>query len=214
MRINSSLVLAGAVLATSLTAVKFSPAAGSGLMVRPKASSAVVANPGVMVRSKPSSALKKLIVAPLSQQIVMTAEKFKGQKVGPGQCTDFVSEVLRLCNARGIAYETWTVTENGQVKKIDSFGWGKQMPSATPQAANIIQFESCHFEYNTGNSWGSYAYGSPHHTAIIKSVNGSVLTLLHQNVDGSVDRSQVREQTIDLSWLKSGHYRVYEAIGQ
>ena len=183
MRTYSSLMLAGAVLATSLTAVNFAQAAG-----------------------------------PLDQQIVNTAQGFMGKRVGSGQCTDFVSEVLRLSNAKGITYEKWTVVVNKKVTKIDSYGWGKRYvqlgknrPPLRPKAGNIMQFESCHFEYRNANSWGSYDYGIPHHTAIVKSVNGSVVTLLHQNAPVG---GPVVEATIDLSWLKSGHYKFYEAIPQ
>ena len=252
MRTYFSIVSAGIVLATCLTGVNFSPAADPGLMVRPNRSSRAVADPGLVERSKPSSAvtanpdltvspkpssaakklaekpsaLNKQVGATLNTQIALTAEKFKGQMVGAGKAADFVSEVLRLCNAQGRKYEIWNMPVSAtQMQHIGSDGWGKEVAqysahygtfNRTFEVGHIIQFESCYFEVDNrsrglSNDW--WIFG--HHTAIVTRVEkGTVLTLLYQNINNGTGWEVVKEHVIDLNDLKRGSWKLYEALPQ
>jgi hypothetical protein len=48
--------------------------------------------------------------------------------------------------------------------------------------------------------------GAPHHTAIIESVNGSTITMLHQNVNGV---RTVSRMTLNLATKTGGSYTFY-----
>ncbi len=56
--------------------------------------------------------------------------------------------------------------------------------------------------------------GDPIHTAIVASVNGTRVTVIHQNVDGqtAIQKSRVRAQEFDLSKRVSGSCIVYRAV--
>jgi hypothetical protein len=85
---------------------------------------------------------------------------------------------------------------------------GKNLTPVQPKAGYIIQFESCFFQ--KGSS--SWTLGSPHHTSIVESANGRVVTLLRQNMEGDINKSRVREDTIDLASPQSGNFALYMAV--
>ena len=154
----------------------------------------------------------------LEQKIVTNAQTKLNKKIGDGQCTAFVSDVLKETGAQPMTKVTKQVVENGAVKKIESYSWGKHRVSlgknakpVMPQPGNIIQFESCVIK-NANSSWN---LGFPHHTSIVKSADGRKVTVLHQNMEGGdVSKSKVREDTIDLAGVVSGRYYIYAVVPQ
>jgi hypothetical protein len=151
----------------------------------------------------------------LEQKIVARAQQKLNKRIGDGQCTSFVSEVLAEVNAQPVAPTKSVVVENGKVKKIDSYAWGTQIislgkrrPPVSPKPGNILQFENCVIN----NGYSTWTLGSPHHTSIVVRAEGRKVTVLHQNMEGDLSKSHVREDTFDLAGLKSGSYRVYAAV--
>ena len=123
-----------------------------------------------------------------------------------GECTDLVVASLAASNGQpgnfsNSPFYTWGRLVK-PVSKESSTG-KKLAPKLYPEAGYIIQFENCHFA--TANSSNDF----PKHTAIIEHVSGSVLTLLHQNVNGN--RTVVRS-TLDMSTLKSGTFQYFSPL--
>jgi len=113
------------------------------------------------------------VLASLNERVRMHAESLLGSQVGGGECTDLVNEVLRFCNAKQI-----------HIRSDGQYEWGQAIPLYKKEGGlfvipgDILQFENV--ELKGGGS--SYKY--PHHTAIVRSANGKVIELLHQNVNG------------------------------
>jgi hypothetical protein len=155
----------------------------------------------------------------LPSRIVNYAEGRKGKKVDaagrtlegnadvPAECTDLVKAALDQAGAKP-----------GDFTDPNNYVWGKLEPRRLSRPGttgaryvitygDIIQFESCVFRKPDGSY--TWTMGTPHHTAIVKSVNSSVVTLLHQNAPRG---GPVREETLDLGWVTTGTYKVYTPI--
>jgi hypothetical protein len=149
------------------------------------------------------------------QKLVEYGRSKIGQKVNLGQggeCTEFVIQGLEVAGGRPMEHTTITVVRNNKPTQLPTYDWGvrylalgkKTKPQLQlPKAGCIVQFEECTF------SKDGYSWNFPHHTAIVESVNGTMVTLLHQNVDGSLENSQVRRQTVDFSGRTGGRYIIY-----
>jgi hypothetical protein len=142
--------------------------------------------------------------------VVRYAVGHLGKKVGGGQCTDLVNAALNYAGAKEIEIRQASAHEIKRGWASDAnevYDWGqevKPLPARlyAPYAGQIIQFERCVFQKPDG----SRTFNMPHHTAIVGSADGYTVTLLHQNAGGD---GSVRLDTLDLNWLKSGHFRVY-----
>jgi hypothetical protein len=66
-----------------------------------------------------------------------------------------------------------------------------------------LQFENVKLE--SPNRWDEF----PHHTAIVASASGNVVTLYHQNVNGDM---RVQSGVYDLSTKVRGLIRAYRPI--
>jgi len=147
--------------------------------------------------------------AALMKNIVKFAQSKVGQKILRGECTDLVTEALRLNRGQQLTHDNADVTLNGQTTSIPSYRWGTRVLTPkgklnVPTAGCIVQFEQCTFKKN-GSTWVMF-----HHTAIVESVSGTKVTLLQQNMDGSLDRSVVRRDVVDFSGKVNGSYRVFK----
>jgi hypothetical protein len=130
------------------------------------------------------------VLASLNERIRMHAESLLGKQVGGGECTDLVNETLGFCNAKQL-----------RVLADGSYEWGQNvaLTDAKGNAAvipgDILQFENVVFK------GGGYTYNYPHHTAIVRSVNGKQIELLHQNVNNV---RRVLTGSINLDHLHPG----------
>jgi hypothetical protein len=106
-----------------------------------------------------------------------------------GECTHLVEAALRAAGA-------WTGS---------NYVWGTQVSNIQP--GDIIQFTDTKFT-GPNLTWSTAIPG--HHTAIVKSVNGSRVILVHQN-DGErkVHVGILGGKELDLNWPHSGSYIVY-----
>jgi hypothetical protein len=147
----------------------------------------------------------KVKQAALMKNIVKYAQSKLGQKILRGECTDLVTEALRVHRGEGIKHSSFNSFLTGKPVRVETYTWGTQelktSRKAIPAVGSIVQFEGCKFSSN-GSTWNF-----PHHTAIVEAVNGTKVTLLHQNMDGSLSRSKVRRDVVDFSGKTAGrHY--------
>jgi hypothetical protein len=124
------------------------------------------------------------ILAPLNERVRMHAESLIGKQVGRGECWDLAKEALAFCKAK-------TPGEAG----YGIYEFGKKVALKDVLPGDILQFENVVFKGN-----GS-TYNYPHHTAIVRGVNGKTIELLHQNVNNI---RRVQTGTIDLNHLQPG----------
>jgi CHAP domain-containing protein len=126
--------------------------------------------------------------AMVGARVVMIAPGFVGQTVGGGECTDFVDTVLALA-----------VAQPG-----NNYVWGT--PTDQIQAGDIIQFWKTQFTGPNGAAWGT----TDKHTAIVLGVNGTRVTLIHQNFP----ERMVTKGDYDLGWPHTGTYNIYQPISK
>ena len=122
------------------------------------------------------------------------AMSMRGKKVGKGECTDLVSMYLAYSTAVG-----------GNFKDYRNYIWGG-IPNGV-RAGDIIQFEYCKFQWKSGNT--TYYVNMDHHTAIIASVSGTTVKLLHQNAPIG---GPVKLQTLNLSTKTQGTFRFWRPV--
>jgi len=145
---------------------------------------------------------------------VAAAKRYVGKKVGDGGCSRFVDQVLIDTKGQPLVLRPKNASEKLKEKNLgyklpDQISvWGnkdirlvdrsKRSPPPTYRAGQILQFENCYFEKKRADGSLQQFWDFPHHTAIIKSASGSVVTMLHQNAPLG---SPVHEDTLDLRLL-------------
>src|SRR5262245_52966334 len=179
-----------------------------GLMCRKiwaLASAAILIGP--LVGAQPAQAQTKgervprpgpgLDVVDHEKMIVNFAVKNLGNKIGGGECTDLVNAALDYAG----------------MKRGDNYSWGTKIRGVRRiyKPGYIIQFENCHFAKPDGTK----TWTMPHHTSIVKSANGSYVTLLHQNAPKGGPGTEI---SLDLAWLtpnadgKSSSIQLYAPV--
>jgi hypothetical protein len=147
---------------------------------------------------------RDLLVRSLPTQIVRIADQMRNKKIGRGECTDFVIEVLKQAGAKPGDFGDYRNYVWG-VKRIKRLGKG---PHNWAAPGNIIQFEDCYFKMTESNgSWRDF--NMPHHTAIVVKCTGSVVTILHQNAPLG---GPVREDVLDLASKQRGAYKIWVPV--
>jgi hypothetical protein len=145
---------------------------------------------------------------------VAAAKRHLGKKLGGGGCSEFVNQVLVDTKGQPLVLRPKRVDEKLKEKNLgyrlpDQISiWGqkdirlvnrsKPSPPPTYKAGQILQFENCRFEKKRADGSLERDWEFPHHTAIIESADGSVVTILHQNAPLG---SPVHEDTLDLRLL-------------
>jgi hypothetical protein len=137
------------------------------------------------------------------------------------QCTYLVEAALAAAGAKQLEIQKATPADKKLGSADEIYVWGRRPPvglgkngrRALPQAGWIIQFEKCRFEKKDAQGNVVQYWNMPHHTAIIKKANGTLITVLHQNAGGN---GSVKEDTFDLKWLvrtthlpKTNNYWLY-----
>src|SRR6266545_3177081 len=125
----------------------------------------------------------------LNQRVVQFAADHLGKKVGDGECATLIVEALRTTGAAAPVGDS-----EGR------FTFGKPIERKALTAGDLIHFEKARFEHKSadgGFSWAEF----PLHTAIVQRVQGTRVTLLHQNYGG---KRTVQRLTLDLADLKRG----------
>lgn len=131
--------------------------------------------------------------AAVSGGVVNYAASHMGQMIGNGQCWSLVDAALAAAGA----------VRPGQ-RNFDTYVFGQEVyRNFLP--GDILQFENVRFQ--TPSRTDNF----PHHTAIVGAVNGNVLTIYQQNVNGDM---HVQTGVIDMSTKVSGLIRAYRPIPQ
>lgn len=148
--------------------------------------------------------------AKVKQKLVEYAQSRVDEKVGSGHCSELVSAALEAAGGRAMTHVTHRMPDGKKFVPLTSYAWGQRVVSlgkriqpVMPTPGSIVQFEDCYF------SGEGYEFRFPHHTAIVEGVEGTMVTLLHQHSDGSIDNAKVTRQAVDFSTRSSGHYFVY-----
>lgn len=125
----------------------------------------------------------------LNTKVLQYAQSKMGQKVGRGECWDLANEALGAAGAKQPG-------RNGYATYV----FGSQVALTSVKPGDILQFENVNFKHTDKNgSWSTNSF--PHHTAVVRSVSGGTISILHQNVGG--DR-RVQAGTLVLSDRQPG----------
>lgn len=121
----------------------------------------------------------------------------KGKVIGDGECTALVEMHLAVSGATP-----------GNFKDPKHYIWGAVPNGWVP--GDVLQFEDCYFEWKEGNA--TYKKNTDHHTAVIVSLQGTVVELVHQNspkggpvVVTKLDLKSKQRGTI-IGWRPVGDY--------
>lgn len=123
----------------------------------------------------------------LNRKVLEFAYNHLGQQVAGGQCWALGAEALDYAGAappRGVVF-------------------GKEVPLKDALPGDILEFSNAVVVNPDGSRW---TFGTPFHTAIVNSREGTRMTILQQNVNGLL---KVEQTTIDLANLKSGSVTAY-----
>jgi hypothetical protein len=150
----------------------------------------------------------------LRGKIIAYGESHMGKRIGGGECTDFVNAALAAAGAKQIDIEKTPASLVKAGYPAQTYVWGRAEPIVPKQeeilgvpvlpkglpdlnrlAGAILQFEDCTFKKPDGTQ----TWSMPHHSAIVKSAHGTVVTLLQQNAPTG---GPVSETTLDLKWLQ------------
>jgi hypothetical protein len=115
-----------------------------------------------------------------------------GYSIGDGQCTRLAEAALAAVGA----------------KPGNGFVWGRPLKAGEAmRLGDIIQFKSFVIK-DGGYTWN---LGIPDHTAIVAGINGTKVSVFHQNTNGepAVIKSRIVGQQYDFSKRDSGSYIVY-----
>jgi hypothetical protein len=133
----------------------------------------------------------------LDAKILAYAQSKLGTKVGDGQCTRLIDFALVDVGAK----------PGTNFNQPGFYVWGTKLAAGEKMApGTIIQFQpGTKFQTATSSLWMDSVFG---HAGIIESVNGNIVTILNQNMQGS----PVIRTTFDLSTMVAGGFSVYHAI--
>jgi hypothetical protein len=156
--------------------------------------------------------------SPLNQRIVDFAKANVGQQVTNGECAALAFEALKHSGGRtknafkdypAIGDYVWGAfvysLEIKDGKQQEEVGKGTQI-----LPGDIMQFRDAKFKGKKAK--GTYSWSTPHHTAVIVSVNTKKeVGVLHQNVEG---KKIVMEKTFQLNDLQAGWVRIYRPVAK
>lgn len=128
-------------------------------------------------------------VASLNQAVLNYAQSVVGRTIGNGQCTELAIEALQSAGAQSNQGYTWGTALRG-VEDL--------------QPGDVLQMHDARFEYPSGAS----AWSTGPHTAIVTSVQGSVIQVLEQNISGS----PVQAGQYDARYLTAGRLEFYRPV--
>ncbi len=125
----------------------------------------------------------------INKAIVRFAVGQLGRQVGNGECWTLAAEALRAAGA--------------EPPRVYDFGQEIELDDVTP--GDILQFTSARFDNPNGSY---YIMGAPNHTAIVYTVTGDQVFLLHQNFGTRT----VTTLDINFNNMTSGEVQAYRAI--
>lgn len=167
----------------------------------------LVSAAGTIAAQQPDRRMQRSVMEMIVQ---FAANQVDQEGVGDGHCTDLVNAAYWYSGAQPMTQVTHRIREGKNFVPLSTCDWGqrfvplgKSNKPLIPHAGCVVQFEGCGFSTDGDD------LNFDHHSAIVESANGTMVTLIHQNVDGSLGDSKVRRQTVDFSGKVRGHYFVY-----
>jgi hypothetical protein len=130
----------------------------------------------------------------LNEKVVRFARDHLGEQVGNGECWTLVDGALRFAGAH-----------RPGTRGYGTYVFGRKISAAALTPGDIIQFEGVRLERRTASGLQSWQ-NLRHHTIIVARVQGSRVTVLHQNYAGS---RVVQETTLDLADVVRGSVVYY-----
>jgi hypothetical protein len=125
----------------------------------------------------------------VNQGVLQYAQSVVGRKIGNGQCTELAIAALQAAGAR----------------PNSGYTWGTQLRSVNElQPGDVVQLHDARFEYANG-SWSA---STGPHTAIVTSVQGSVIQVLEQNISSS----PVQAGQYDVTYMTAGRIEFYRPV--
>ena len=152
----------------------------------------------------------------LNQRIVDFAKANIGQQVTNGECAALAFEALKHSGGK-----TKNAFKDFPAKGDyvwGSFVYSLEIKDGKPEEqvgkgmqilpGDIMQFRDAKFKGKKGK--GTYIFSTPHHTAVITSVNTNKdIGVLQQNIQG---KKFVTEMTFHLNDLQTGWVRIYRPV--
>jgi hypothetical protein len=126
----------------------------------------------------------------LNRRVLQFALSQLGKQVGNGECWTLADQAIKRAGARP------TVV----------FNFGRQILLADIKPGDILQFKSVKFQ--TGNF--TYLFGTPDHTAIVLGVQGTKVSILHQNFGKKI----VSTLTVDFETKTQGQVWAWRPVGR
>lgn len=124
----------------------------------------------------------------VGQRILQFAISNLGKQVGNGECWTLAADAMKAAGAQ---------PPNG-------YTFGDEIPLRSIRPGDILQFTTARFDEP-----GYYAImGTPNHTAVVYSIAGDRVFMLHQNFNG---KRTVSTFDFSLSSLTSGRLQAYRA---
>jgi hypothetical protein len=112
-------------------------------------------------KSKGEPSAASVEVGEINRRVVSFAAENLGRQVGNGECWTLAAEALKHAGAQ----------------PPDGYTFGQAIGNDQIQPGDVLQFKSARFDLP--NSY--ILMGMPHHTAIVYSLNGDQIFVLHQN---------------------------------
>jgi len=128
----------------------------------------------------------------LNAKILEFASANLGKQVGNGQCYTLALEALAYAGA---------APPRGN-------DWGDEVPTSELLPGDILQFYNASLVSPVAGTW---QLGDPGHTAIVGEVQGLLVTVYHQNINGQLS---VRKDLLDLGSLVGGQIIPYRALSR
>ena len=128
----------------------------------------------------------------LNAKILEFAGANLGKQVGNGQCYTLALEALAYAGAA----PPW------------GNDWGDEVPTTELLPGDILQFYNASLVSPVAGTW---QLGDPGHTAIVGEVQGLLVTVYHQNINGQLS---VRKDLLDLGGLVGGQIIPYRAVSR
>ena len=119
--------------------------------------------------------------ASMADRIVSYASRNRGGRVGDGQCDTLVNAALKAADAK-------TAKDFGAISPDADYVWGATVTLSELKPGDVIQFRDYTFKRvdvtddDSGTTTDELEGDRPHHTAIVKSVDGDgAVTVWEQN---------------------------------
>jgi hypothetical protein len=149
----------------------------------------------------------------LGDKLADWCQAHRGEQVGEGECAHLAGEALKAVGGKRRGPdkpEKGDYTWGTQVYLVEGAADKPRTDGKRTDVArgDIIQLRNAKFA-GRREGGGTYSQTMPHHTAVVTSIDGDVVHILHQNFGG---KRVVIDGKLKLNDLKEGWLRFYRPI--